>query len=523
MVTAALEPTEGEAPADEQAKTMLPWGAKRLRTGGDDIKLARTPATSSHEHPEIEPAAGTTDAEAPQHPLHPEYEIPDREIKHEEEPNGTATSAPIKSGAGTSAVPATASAAGADSQGTNNSLDAEPAAELLMSLCQQIVNDTAATAAKEDPVPHPQQQQQPQDDDEATEDEADGGASKSDRRRSAPRKRRPPQRAAPTTGTTNGATPSGANNNNGPPLSYRYGPGQPIVTSPDGRAVSTSGRQKSCAYVGVRRRQWGTFAAEIRNQLSGSREWLGTFETAEEAAVVYDMRLRQIKGPSAKCNFPPLDLSSRLVKREICPHGKSAPQRLTLMIPENWLQQVAALHSGIERSQLGQGTTGAATLPTGATNGTAIATAGATAAGAVASNANINPNTEGIAIPLATTTMNTTNGRHSGPTTNGPEHQQQQQQRGVPLPQQQQQPLVIAPLGIAPPAVVPAFRPLAAALSGIQYKSIAPAAGAAAVPTPAAPAGDAGALLHPPPVLPPMLPQAPPPLIVAIPALPAPP
>lgn len=312
MVTAALEPTEGEAPSDEQAKTMLPWGAKRLRTGGDDIKLARTPATSSHEHPGNEPA----DAEAPLHALPPEYAAPDREIKPEEEPKGTATSAHNKPAAGTSTIPNTAPTAAApagDSQGTNNSLDAEPAAELLMSLCQQIVNDTAATAAKQEP---PQQAQQQPDDDEATEDEAVNGTntgttSKSDRRRSAPRKRRPPQRAVPANGATGtGAAPSGTNT--GPPLSYRYGPGQPIVTSPDGRAVSTSGRQKSCAYVGVRRRQWGTFAAEIRNQLSGSREWLGTFETAEEAAVVYDMRLRQIKGPSAKCNFPPLDLSSRL-------------------------------------------------------------------------------------------------------------------------------------------------------------------------------------------------------------------
>lgn len=37
--------------------------------------------------------------------------------------------------------------------------------------------------------------------------------------------------------------------------------------------------------------------------------WLGTFDTAEEAAVVYDIRKRQIKGPTAKCNFPALDHS----------------------------------------------------------------------------------------------------------------------------------------------------------------------------------------------------------------------
>jgi len=42
------------------------------------------------------------------------------------------------------------------------------------------------------------------------------------------------------------------------------------------------------------------------------------------------------------------------VKREICPHGKQAPHRLTLMIPENWLQQVVALQSGVVRPTTGQ-------------------------------------------------------------------------------------------------------------------------------------------------------------------------
>ena len=134
--------------------------------------------------------------------------------------------------------------------------------------------------------------------------------------------------------------------NSVPKLSYRFGPGQPILTEQT-LENSKTGRQKSCAYVGVRKRQWGTFAAEIRNQTTGAREWLGTFETAEEAAVVYDTRLRQIKGPGAKCNFPPLDDSGETLTREICPHGKSAPQRLSLMIPANWRTQVALFHNGL--------------------------------------------------------------------------------------------------------------------------------------------------------------------------------
>lgn len=35
------------------------------------------------------------------------------------------------------------------------------------------------------------------------------------------------------------------------------------------------------------------------------------------------------------------------VKREICPHGKSDPKRLTLLIPKNWMEQVKSLQEGI--------------------------------------------------------------------------------------------------------------------------------------------------------------------------------
>jgi hypothetical protein len=102
-------------------------------------------------------------------------------------------------------------------------------------------------------------------------------------------------------------------------------------------------RRKTAHFVGVRRRQWGTYAAEVRNQLTGCREWLGTFSSQEEAAVVYDTRLRQLKGPQAKCNFPPLDYSGAQVVRVIYPHGKSGPDKLQLKIPADWLQQVEAL------------------------------------------------------------------------------------------------------------------------------------------------------------------------------------
>ena len=38
--------------------------------------------------------------------------------------------------------------------------------------------------------------------------------------------------------------------------------------------------------------------------LSGTRRGLGTFDTAEEAALMYDKWARQIRGPKAITNFP---------------------------------------------------------------------------------------------------------------------------------------------------------------------------------------------------------------------------